>query len=373
MGSAWLEPHTLLAWAIRALLESGALVLLALVLERTWLRGRAAALRGGLWAGVFLRLAVPPLLPGEAAGSALGPALATPGEALAAALMSEDQGAWGLVFLAWLAIAFAWLLRLVRRARNARRELLWASWPAPPDVAREVRAIARALGLRSVPRVRLHAGVAPALVLGWRRPVVALAEHLAGPAREAALWHECMHLRRRDPLAQAALEVVHALWWFHPLLPLAKRRAAAARELACDAAVVRAWGGGAERYRHVLLLEAARRLAGSPALAPSALGWLRGPATLRLRLEALEPDARRTPVRRARAAIGLLAVGACASAALHVSPRPALPAWWGDVHAARAQVERLRERRPGEGCAPGRLILMRALALEQGHASPPHP
>lgn len=369
MEALLLEPHALLAWVTRALLESAALVLLALALERAVLRGRAAALRAGLWACVFLRLVVPPLVRTDAAGNSFGAALGAPGQALVAAWAPDGGETLRLGLMIWGALALALLLRLARRARIARRELLGASWPAPPDVAHQARAIAAALGLRRVPRVRLHAGPAPALVLGWRRPVIALAEHLAGPAREAALWHECMHLRRRDPLAQAALEVLHALWWFHPLLPLAKRRAAAARELACDAAVVRAWSGGAERYRRVLLLEAARRLAGAPLLAPPALGWLRGPATLRLRLEALEPDACRVPLRSVRAAIGLLALGACVSGALIVPPLPTLPAWWGDVHAARAQVERLRERRPGEGCAPGRLILLRALALEQGGAS----
>src|SRR6185436_3626015 len=52
--------------------------------------------------------------------------------------------------------------------------------------------------------------------------------------RAAALEHEVAHLRRRDPLLEAAAELVCCLYWFHPLVWLAVRQLRTERELAAD-------------------------------------------------------------------------------------------------------------------------------------------
>ncbi|MEX2016409.1 MAG: M56 family metallopeptidase, partial [Candidatus Hydrogenedentales bacterium] len=55
---------------------------------------------------------------------------------------------------------------------------------------------------------------------------------------EWVLRHECMHVRHRDPLANAVRNLAEALFWFHPLVRWAGRKWEAAAERACDAALV---------------------------------------------------------------------------------------------------------------------------------------
>jgi beta-lactamase regulating signal transducer with metallopeptidase domain len=366
----------LLAWALRTLVESSALVLVALLLERTLLRGRLAGARHLLWWVVVARLLLPPELllsvlsraPVEA--GALAQALSAPGQAAAQLVRGVASDAAGLpaaILLAWLLVAAALLLRLGLRTRRTRSLLISVSHAAPESVAREARRVARRLGLRRAPEVRCHAGPAPALVGGLGRPLILLSERLAATQRRGALWHECMHLRRRDLAAQSVFQVVRALWWFHPLLGLACARARAAREVACDLAVVGRLGPRPAARYHDLLLDQTRAALRPRATAPAALAWIGGPAELLVRLGALE----RPPARAHRLAgralalglAGLLLLAACGGA-----PQVTAATWWDDAALARAEARRWQERRPGLGCKPGQLVFLRALALERARA-----
>jgi bla regulator protein BlaR1 len=53
------------------------------------------------------------------------------------------------------------------------------------------------------------------------------------------LAHERMHVRRRDPLANAAMALLQCAFWFNPIVHFAAGRFRFDQELACDAAVMR--------------------------------------------------------------------------------------------------------------------------------------
>jgi beta-lactamase regulating signal transducer with metallopeptidase domain len=357
-------------WVLRTCLESSLWVLVALSLERTLLRGRAAALRHLAWTAVFVRLLAPPwALPWVGEWEPLRP-LAAPGDGAARWLSlaaSPLSGAAWLLLVLWAAVALGLMLRLAGRWSNTRRELLAHSHPAPRAAVETLCRIAREVGLRRAPRLRRHRGEAPALLWGWRRPLIVVAARLDGEALEAALWHECVHLRRRDPLWQIAFELLHALWWFHPLLGLAKARAGTARELACDAQVRRRWGGGAERYRRALLREAARQLHSAGPRPSLATGWALFPAATVERLAALEDHSGRPRENVARLLTASLALTMTLSALGPCGPGPLaqLRDWWSSPDAARRELDRWHEPPPGEGCLTGQLVWLRALAGEK--------
>ncbi len=152
------------------------------------------------------------------------------------------------LLLAWAAGATLCLVFLLVRIVLARREVARQTRPAGGHVREALVRATRATGLRTIPRLRLvPAGSrlpAPAL-LGVVRPVVLLpdtAETWPDAVLEPVLLHECIHLRRRDPLLALAAAVARAAWFFHPLSWLATARLAAVRELLCDAEVVRRLG-----------------------------------------------------------------------------------------------------------------------------------
>src|SRR5260370_6837174 len=70
--------------------------------------------------------------------------------------------------------------------------------------------------------------------------------------RDVVLTHELAHLAGRDPLRHALARVAVALYWFHPLAWIAAARASAAREAACDEAVI-ATGVRPSTYARILL------------------------------------------------------------------------------------------------------------------------
>ncbi|MGE0191075.1 MAG: M56 family metallopeptidase [Planctomycetota bacterium] len=363
----------------RGLLDSSVLVVLALVAERTVLRGRRAVVRSTLWLAVLARLALPwgwlaEQLPVGTWSAGWGAVAQQASEGVASAASSAPGGG-ALLLITWLAVAALLIARggwvLQRTSRRWRR----ASAPAPSATRREASRIAKRLGLRRTPEVRVASGLASAFVIGVRRPLVVLPRDAPRAERRAALWHELAHVRRHDLLAQAAFAIVHALWWPHPLLGLARRRAAAAREVACDATVTRALGVRASRYRQALGQVARRALAGSQPLAGAA-AW-RQPASLVERLDVLLRRPLRAPrLARAAAAVPTLLVTLGLAATVASAP---WPAWWDDARAARAEAATWTTRQPGRGCTPGRLVALRSLVLHaapegaRGAESPAHP
>ncbi|WP_323153436.1 TonB family protein [Stenotrophomonas maltophilia] len=81
----------------------------------------------------------------------------------------------------------------------------------------------------------------PALVGLWRPRIVVgpdFDQHFSAQEQHLILRHERSHRRNGDHWANGALLLVHAVFWFHPLLPWAARRFLRDQELACDARTI---------------------------------------------------------------------------------------------------------------------------------------
>jgi len=225
----------------------------------------------------------------------------------------------------WLAGTLTGLVLLavsLIRVRTLRRHAEVISDVAWHDATAR---IARHVGLRRRPDLLLGNYPGSPMAGGWWRPAIVLpitACRWNPECRDVVLTHELLHLARRDPLRLALSRLVVAVYWFHPLAWIAARRAAAAREQACDEGVV-ACGTRPSSYARVLL-----ELAGTgraPRMSP-VLSMVHR-TDLEGRLMAILTDARPAAGwRRVWPTAGLLVL-ACALAAVRptVQAAPATP------------------------------------------------
>jgi len=137
----------------------------------------------------------------------------------------------------------------VRRLSHDAEELDDPQWTA---AAAE---IAGHFGLRRPVRLLVSEGVATPMAGGVWRPTAFLpssAREWTPEQRDVVLAHEISHMASRDPLRHLLTRLTVTLYWFHPLTWIAAREADAAREEACDAAVL-ALGTLPSLYATVLL------------------------------------------------------------------------------------------------------------------------
>ncbi|NWG53121.1 MAG: hypothetical protein HXY28_05325 [Hydrogenophilaceae bacterium] len=201
-------------------------------------------------------------LPAVAAAAALLPArvveIALPIESLAAVSGSSPQatasagpGAAGvswlrldwptLLFATWsFGAAFALALIGFRQARYVRA--LGALEPFAAHGPGVYRAQSREAG--------------PAVV-GVIRPIIVTPADFEAryDAREqhAVIAHERAHLRRCDPLINAAVSLAQCAFWFNPLVHVGARALRIDQELACDETVIAANAAGRRVYAEAML------------------------------------------------------------------------------------------------------------------------
>ncbi|MDQ7039739.1 MAG: M56 family metallopeptidase [Rhodothermus sp.] len=137
---------------------------------------------------------------------------------------------WGLGVTVRLVVLGGRWVRLRRYLRQCR--------PASPALQAELAGMAFRLGIRRT--IRLLVGGTIPFSMGGRRPTIVVPEMvLDNPQmRRPMLWHELVHLQRRDFRAQLFEEGVLTLLWFHPLLWGYRRRLELLREVLCDRAVL---------------------------------------------------------------------------------------------------------------------------------------
>jgi len=293
-----------------------------------------------LWLLVPLRLVLPAFV-----ASPVAPAttVATP---------AAPPVGWFLAWLAGLALfggltAFA----LVRQRRRLRGRVL-----DDPVLA---RAAAR-LGFRRRVAVIVTDGVASPAVAGLVRPRILMPDvALSDEEREHVYLHELAHVQRGDLWVQALFGLVHLVFWFHPLVWIARSRAHALRELGCDARVAAVLREETPRYRETLL-RFAERLLPTARLA----GFLGGSAVILQRLRHLERGEWILSRGRRLAAAGAVVV--LAAALVPRAQANVIAPSLSSLRASLAQRARhLAEHYESEGCLELQFTIRRLLQLEQ--------
>lgn len=199
------------------------------------MRRHSAAARHHVWLVALLALPVVAWAPRLAPLHAITVAVQTVGAGVSVARSGDPPMDW--VRVAWLAGTLLLLARLG-----------FAHW------------ICARL------RVRPDLVKAP-MAYGLLRPAILLPEAARDwpeAMRDAVVAHEQAHLDRHDLWTQLAIEVVTALFWWHPLVWFARRQAMLERERACDDRVI---AGGVPATDYATHLLAVARHASAPPVA----------------------------------------------------------------------------------------------------------
>ncbi|MDA1053400.1 MAG: M56 family metallopeptidase [Planctomycetota bacterium] len=152
------------------------------------------------------------------------------------ASLETRQAALVACFTLWM---IGVLVRLVllglewRRASQIQREPILT--PSLLDACEELSA---KYGLRSPPRLTSSPAVAVPLLMGMIQPTIVLPERAltscSSHELRLILSHELGHVRRADLWWSWLPAIVHALFFFHPLVWFAHRQWRLSREMACD-------------------------------------------------------------------------------------------------------------------------------------------
>lgn len=94
--------------------------------------------------------------------------------------------------------------------------------------------------------IYLADGIPAAFVMGLFRPRIYLPSDIPANFREYVVCHETAHIKRKDHIAKAVIFALTCLYWFHPLIWLARFLAGRDIEFACDEAVIQS---ESESYR----------------------------------------------------------------------------------------------------------------------------
>lgn len=176
---------------------------------------------------------------------------------------------WSLL-AAWVIGALALLVRvcggglMVQRVTRRATPLESMDWMTPLWEAADRLDLARA------PRLFMSDGVQLPFACGVFRPAIvvpASAAQWTDDRRRAVLFHELGHVRRRDLLSHLVGRLACALYWFHPLVWLAARRARVESERACDDLVLSAGTRPSAYAEHLLQIASGAAKATAPVVA----------------------------------------------------------------------------------------------------------
>jgi len=252
--------------------QGGVVAIACVVMLRALARARANVRYLVCWAAAALVVA----LPGLSRLSAAAMATVAP-VAERSAIVSLPDAWWTsslILFAAWTAwvalrgVRFVSAIAAIRRARAGSR-----AFPADVEAA-----------LTHWGRLRTHGrcatlvvsdAVSTAAVLGWGRPVIAVAPSMVtlldAEELDRVLIHEWAHVQRRDDLVKIVQIAVGMIAGWHPAIWWLDRRLHVEREIACDEVSV-ATAGSPKTYAECLIKLAG--LGATPGLvhaAPAAL------------------------------------------------------------------------------------------------------
>ncbi len=169
---------------------------------------------------------------GAVASLPTGPAFESPQtETPKLGVLSWLMALWGVGF------AFS-LLRMLNGWRRMRGILCRGTRANDGHILDVATRVGGTIGLSAIPRIVITDENVSPFVLGVLRPAVVLPKRLVSQVSSeklsAVLAHEFAHLRRKDPLLGCVLAFWEAIYFFHPIVYLAKRALLFEREKACD-------------------------------------------------------------------------------------------------------------------------------------------
>jgi len=379
-------------WLCQTTLAASLLILLAFLVQ--WLIGRFLSARWlyALWLCVALRLVLPLVPPSSlsalnlfhgttsapAVPEASSPAEVTPArrpEAIERQTsgfhkqpVSQKPGTVAsfplskLLAGVWLAGAIAYLAFVVGQHRRWTR---WVTRQTPvhdPRILKILFEAANMVGYRR--RLELYRTdlLATPSLFGWCKPRLLLPA--ARPFTEAELRliliHELVHANRGDVLLNWGIIAATALHWFNPLVWFAMRQLRAARELACDEAVIKRLSlDDRKLYGETLinLVQSVSKAISAPTLVPI----INRKQQLQRRIKMIAKLKPMSRIMTAMAAIILLALACLTFTRAAEKPLPApLPLPRGAMPEAENQ-----SASPNREAAQRRLKKMEALLAEQ--------
>ncbi len=240
------------------------LAALALLAERMY-RNAPPGFRYWLWMLVIVRLVVP--LHISLTRTVYDPILdsipldATPLSGVVSPMAdilthARDQADLaGILGMAWLAGFLFILVYATVKAAGTHRLMAAGTMPVTrADLCELLERHAAGLGIQR--KVGMIAGrgdaYATPVVIGILRPRIVLPRAIADTWEtreiEPLIVHELIHIRRGDLLVNWFQILIHAAFFFHPVVWLANNRIRSAREEICDDLSVARLGGERERY-----------------------------------------------------------------------------------------------------------------------------
>ena len=193
-------------------------------------------------------------------------------------------------FSGMIMLAF-WLIIRLRKLRvcQSRKDSTSAM---PQSFHLMMSRCARQLKLNRVPRVVVTKKVVCPAVFGVFRPILLMPKgylrSLSRKDTEHMLLHELAHIKRHDPSIHSFYLILQIVYWFNPLLWLARRQLIHLRELCCDATVARILKNKTKEYRQSLIDIARQFLTKSVEPGLGLLGLFEDANRLLIRLNWLE-------------------------------------------------------------------------------------
>ena len=284
-----------------------------------WRLSYIKLLVGLIWSGVVL---LPVLSPAPAplsmaqsrsaftsTPSAAEPSAINPGPLILVATAPEAKPRLGwqaylaATYVFGVAVCLGRLLLAARRTRRVLRSMV--ADDAEPETSCAA-SLAQGMKLRRTPPITRSAAVdSPVFIAG--RVVLPSGTQYSQAEMKMILAHELAHARRRDLHWEWLGTLVQVVFFFHPLVVLARREERLAREAAADALALETTAAPAADYGQMLLSLALKQTGHRPMLI-GAVGVIEGGTLLRRRLLALRDAASRTSTRRNRWRVALTLV-----------------------------------------------------------------
>lgn len=184
--------------------------------------------------------------------------------------VAENAWHWlvmGIVFLqgllvpalcVWLIGAICWFTWQGWRVVRFAQVFLRSAQLAPESMQEQAQILAQQMGMKRAPEVwLLPAVVSPMLWAVGGKPRILFPGELLSRLDDCAvatlLTHELAHYRRGDHLVRILEFLASGLFWWHPLVWVARRELEISEEQCCDAWVVSQFPASQRRYADALL------------------------------------------------------------------------------------------------------------------------